>query len=178
MPEERILRALEQQGVGIGTFGLSFNGEDLRNHILREIPELSWIAVNVSGCRANVQVRERVLPPELIQDRVPANVVARRAGLVLKVRALDGVASVLPGTSVTKGQLLISGVEDLETLGARVLASLGSVQARTWYELSAEIPLTAQEKQYTDALFESVRYVPQSEDTELFKDTIMMIKNQ
>jgi similar to stage IV sporulation protein len=50
---------------------------------------------------------------------------------------------------VTRGQLLISGVEDLETLGARVLASLGSVQARTWYELSTEVPLTAQEKQYT-----------------------------
>jgi similar to stage IV sporulation protein len=149
VPEERILRALEQQGVGIGTFGLSFNGEDLRNHILLEIPELSWIAVNVSGCRANVQVRERVMPPELIRDKDPANVVARRAGLVLNVRALDGVASVLPGTSVTKGQLLISGVEDLETLGARVLASLGSVQARTWYELSAEVPLTAREKQYT-----------------------------
>ena len=148
VPEERILRALEKQGVGIGTFGLSFNGEDLRNHILLEIPELSWIAVNVSGCRANVQVRERVMPPELIQDKVPANVVARRAGLVLEVHALDGVTCVLPGTSVTKGQLLISGVEDLETLGARVLASLGSVQARTWYELSVEIPLTVREKQY------------------------------
>lgn len=149
VPEERILRALEQQGVGIGTFGLSFHGEDLRNHILLEIPELSWIAVNVSGCRANVQVRERVVPPELIQDKAPANIVARRAGLVLHVRALDGVASVLPGTSVTKGQLLISGVEDLETLGARVLASLGSVQARTWYELSTEIPLNVREKRYT-----------------------------
>ena len=150
VPTERILRALESHGVGIGSFGLSLDGEDLRNRILLDIPELSWLTVNVSGCRANVQVRERVIPPELIQDKVPANVVARRAGLVLKVRALDGVASVLPGASVTKGQLLISGVENLETLGARVLASLGSVQARTWSELSVEIPLTAREKQYTE----------------------------
>ena len=27
VPEERILRALERQGVGLGTFGLSLNGE-------------------------------------------------------------------------------------------------------------------------------------------------------
>lgn len=149
VPEERILRALEAQGVGIGTFGLSLDGEDLRNHILLEIPELSWIAVNVSGCRANVQVRERVMPPELIQDQKAANVVARRPGLVLEIHALDGVKSVLPGTAVTQGQLLISGVEDLDTVGARVLAGLGSVKARTWYSLTTTIPLTAQEKEYT-----------------------------
>lgn len=149
VPEERILRALEKQGVGIGSFGLSLDGEDLRNHVLLEVPELSWIAVNVSGCRANVQVRERIVPPELIQDKIPSNVVARRGGLVLDVRALDGVASVLDGASVTEGQLLISGVEDLETLGARVSAGLGSVQARTWYTLTTDIPLTVMEKQYT-----------------------------
>lgn len=149
VPEERILRALESQNVGIGSFGLSLDGEDIRNHVLLEIPELSWIAVNVSGCRAKVQVRERVVPPELIRDKEPANVVARRAGLVLEVHALDGVASVLPGTSVTEGQLLISGVEDLETLGARVLAGIGSVKARTWYTLKTEIPLAAAQKQYT-----------------------------
>ena len=147
VPEERILRALEAQGVGLGSFGLSLDGEDLRNHILLEIPELSWIAVNVSGCRAHVQVRERVFAPELLDERTPANVVARRAGMVLEVRALDGVAAVLPGTAVTEGQLLISGVEDLETLGARTLAGMGSVQARTWYSLTTRIPLTAQEKQ-------------------------------
>ena len=149
VPEERILRALEAQGVGIGSFGLSLDGEDIRNHVLLEIPELSWIAVNVSGCRAKVQVRERVVPPELIRDKEPTNVVARRAGLVLEVHALDGVACVLPGTSVTEGQILISGVEDLETVGARVLAGMGSVQARTWYTLKTELPLAVQEKQYT-----------------------------
>ena len=149
VPEERILRALEAQGVGIGSFGLSLDGENIRNHVLLEIPELSWIAVNVSGCRAKVQVRERVAPPELIREQEPANVVARRAGLVLEVHALDGVAGVLPGTSVTEGQLLISGVEDLETLGARVLAGMGTVRARTWYTLKTELPLTVSEKQYT-----------------------------
>lgn len=149
VPTERILRALEKYGVGLGAFGLSLDGEDIRNHVLLDIPELSWITVNVSGCRANVQVRERVEPPELVDGKGPANVVARRAGLVLEVQALDGVAAVLPGNAVTEGQLLISGVEDTDTFGARVLVGMGEVQARTWYSLTTEIPLTAVEKQYT-----------------------------
>ena len=146
---ERILRALEKNGVGLGSFGLSLDGEDIRNHVLLDIPELSWIAVNVSGCRANVQVRERVLPPEIVDEKTPSNVVARRAGLVLEVRALDGVTCVLPGTSVEKGQLLISGVADTDTFGARILAGMGKVRARTWYTLTTEVPLTARTKQYT-----------------------------
>lgn len=149
VPTEQILRALERHGVGIGSFGLSLDGEELRNRVLLDIPELCWLTVNVSGCRAQVQVRERVSVPQMLDERTPANVVARRAGLVLDVDAMDGVAAVLPGASVTEGQLLISGVEDLDTFGARVLAGQGRVTARTWYTLSTKIPLTMQEKQYT-----------------------------
>lgn len=149
VPTETILRALEEYGVGIGTFGLSLESEDLRNHVLLSVPELSWITVNVSGCRAQVQVRERVAAPEIIARRPPANLVARRAGLVLNVNALGGVKCVVAGMSVDEGQLLISGVEDTGTFGARTTAGLGEVTARTWHTLTTTVPLTAAQKQYT-----------------------------
>ena len=150
VPEERILRALERQGVGLGSFGLVVDGEDLRNHVLLEIPELQWIAVNVSGCRAHVQVRERREPPEIADLRTPSNVIARRDGLVLEVQALDGEAAVLPGMTVTAGQLLISGREELETTGTvRVMPGHGSVKARTWHSLTTVVSLKSVEKQPT-----------------------------
>ena len=149
VPTERILRALEKNGVRLGTFGLSLDGEDIRNHVLLDVPELSWIAVNVSGCRAEVQVRERTVPPAMVDRREPCNLVARRAGLVKKVQTIGGGACVVPGSAVTEGQILISGVEDTDTVGARVLAGLGKVEARTWYGLTASMPLMALEKQYT-----------------------------
>ena len=86
VPTERILRALEKNGVTLGTFGLSLDGEDIRNHVLLDVPELIWIAVNVSGCRAEVQVRERTPPPVMVDRREPCNLVARRAGLVKNVQ--------------------------------------------------------------------------------------------
>ena len=147
--EEEILRALQRQGVTIGTFGISLDTENIRNHVLLDIPELLWITVNVSGCRAYVEVRERMEVPEQVNERVPTNVVARRDGLILEIQALDGVKCMLPGTSVEAGELLISGVEDTETVGARVLAGRGTVEARTWYTLSAVMPLTVSEKRYT-----------------------------
>jgi len=95
--DREILRALEKNGVKLGTFGFSVDGDDLRNHVLLDLPELSWIAVNVTGCRAHVQVRERIEPPEIVDRREPSNIVARRDGLVLRIRTLAGERAVLPG---------------------------------------------------------------------------------
>lgn len=149
VPREEILRSLEKNGITRGTFGFAVDGEDLRNHVLLDIPDLSYLAVNVSGCRAYVQVRERIPAPEIFDKRTPSNVVARRAGLVLQVRALEGVTMVLPGTTVEAEQILISGVEDTDTFGARILAARGDVTARTWYHLQCVVPLPAAEKVYT-----------------------------
>ena len=146
VPREVILRSLENNGVHRGCFGFALNGEDIRNHVLLEIPELLWITVNVSGCRAYVEVRERVEAPEPVDEREPTNVVARRDGLILDIQAMDGGRCVLP---VEAGELLISGGEDTETVGARVLTGMGKVEARTWYTLSTVMPLTVAEKQYT-----------------------------
>ena len=75
-----------------------------------------------------------------------ANVVAARAGLVTKVEALDGQAMVMAGSTVTEGQLLISGVAESKSGGVRFMQGRGRVYARTWYELSVRVPLAAEEK--------------------------------
>ncbi|MBQ2061637.1 MAG: sporulation protein YqfD [Oscillospiraceae bacterium] len=141
VPEEVILRALEKQGVTVGCPGLAVNQETLRNHVLLELHDVSWLAVNVKGCVAHVQVVERHRPPDIVQEKKPTNVVAARDGLVTKVEALDGRAQVMRGSTVTRGQLLISGVSGGGSYGERPVHGMGSVWARTWYESSALVPL-------------------------------------
>lgn len=148
VPDEEILRSLEKNGVRLGTFCFSVNEADLRNHVLLDLPRLSWIAVNVSGCKAHVQVRERIEKPALLNRKTPCNLVARRDGVIVKVDAINGEKLVLPGTTVESGQILISGVQDTGTFGARLVAGIGKVYARTWYSLSTEIPLNVEKKVY------------------------------
>ena len=144
-----ILRALEKYGVGFGSFGYGVNSFRLRNDLMLELPELSYIAINVRGCRAYVQVRERIPAPEIISRRQPGNTVAARDALVTAVQPWDGEKMVLPGTTVTQGQLLISGVVENDYSGARYLRGMGKVYGRTWYTLRCQIPLTVTEKVYT-----------------------------
>ena len=145
VPREVILRSLEKNGVHRGCFGFALNGEDIRNHVLLELEDVVWLAVNVRGCVARVQVVERVRGQDMVEDG-PANVVARRPGLVTRVEALGGQAAVVPGDTVTQGQLLISGAVDLDNGGLRWQHGMGRVWARTWYELTAQVPLTVRQR--------------------------------
>ena len=154
VPREKILRVLAKNGVRRGTFAYSIRQHDLCNRALPELPELAWLTVNTRGCRATVVVRQRVPKPEIANESAPTNVIATRDALVTAVRALDGEAKVLPGTMVRKGQLLISGVVDTDgverpVVGTRWLAGKGTVEGRTWYELSTKIPLSFALKQPT-----------------------------
>lgn len=147
--EETILRALEKEGVTFGTFGLSIDPESLKNHVLLDIPELSYMTVNVYGCRAYVIVRERTEPPEVEDEKEKTNVVASKAGLVTRVELFGGHAEVMADSTVTKGQLLISGVADYDTRGMRVIKGYGNVWARTWYSLAARGSSQGLSKEYT-----------------------------
>lgn len=154
VPTETILHALREHGVHRGTFIYSFRSQDICNRVLPELKDLCWVAVNVRGCKAYVQVRERVRAPERVNESEPTNVIAAKPGLITKVRALDGEKRVLPGTSVQQGQLLIAGVVDTDgtekpSVATRFLAGKGEVWARTWYDLTVRVPLTYEKKVYT-----------------------------
>ena len=141
LSEQEILRALAEEGVKQGCFAYGIDSEPLRNRILLKLPELSWLTVNVKGCRAYVQVRERVQVPEIWSKHEPANLVASKSGVVTRVQALDGTAAVLRGQTVLEGELLISGVRSGEVYGTSFMSGLGEVRARTWYELLVKVPM-------------------------------------
>ena len=74
---------------------------------------------------------------------------AAKDALVTEIQPWDGEKMVLPGTTVTAGQLLISGVVEDDYSGVRYLRGMGVVYGRTWYTLQCRVPLTASEKRYT-----------------------------
>lgn len=147
--DQEILRALDKHGVSFGTYGYAVKSSTLRNFILLDIPELSYIAVNVKGCRAYVQVRENIPAPTLVSELGPGNTVAAKDALITAVQPWEGEKQVLPGTTVTEGQLLISGVVENDYSGVRYLRGMGKVYGRTWYTLRCQVPLTELEKAYT-----------------------------
>lgn len=148
--EERILKNLRDIGISIGTPSSEIDSEFIENRMLLQIPELRWLAVNVRGSRAEVEVRERTEKVEVVDTRLPCNVVSSRAGIITKIVVLEGAAQVEKGDTVVEGQLLASGVVDT-VVGMRLVHAMAKVEARTWYNFSAKIPVNISIKEYTGA---------------------------
>lgn len=140
VPKEEILRVLAEEGVGFGTLGTDVNNEMLRNNVLRKIPELRWMAVNQSGMRATVLVAERTEPEPTVDRRIGVtNLIACADGIITGMNVLNGQAACKPGDAVTKGDVLISGLMDVERVTVPTRA-LGEVYADTRRKISVVTP--------------------------------------
>lgn len=156
---EAVIRSeLWRLGVRFGAWAPSLEEKAIANQALLELEELSFLAVNISGCKAVISVREADPAPELLAEDVPAHVVAAADGIVLDVKTTAGQALVEEGSVVARGDVLISGTVDLteragtETdLGTSVVHAVGTVTARTWRTMTSSIPLTAEIKELTGA---------------------------
>ena len=140
--DAEILRVLAAQGVGTGSFWPGFRGERIRTEALRELPGLSFLAVNVRGGRAEVEVRAVVPQPEIWDPGIATDIVAARSGVIDSMFPLSGTPLVSRGDAVTEGQVLIQGTEIAPH-------ALGEINAYTYYELTAVTPLTVSEKTYS-----------------------------
>lgn len=157
VPTAVILSELRRAGVRPGAFGPALNEAEIAQKALLELKDLSWMAVNLYGTRAQVLVRERRPKPELEDTRRPADVVAGATGLIAHLETWSGEALVAEGDTVVEGDVVISGWVPIEPppysevgdLGGRAVRAEGLVVARTWRTLTASMPLETWVKEPT-----------------------------
>lgn len=156
VPTAVILEEMKRLGVRPGAYGPSIEENLVCNEALLHLDELAWISVNLHGTRAEVLVRERTPKPEIVDESVPAHIVADASGIITHMEVRSGQAVVQEGSTVVAGETLISGEIDLQEplyseidFGTLTARAAGTVYARTWRTMTARIPLKADVKQYT-----------------------------
>lgn len=139
IPSEWILRELQNHGIGFGTYGPDIHPAWAKNHMINVIPKLQWLTITQNGCRAKVIVRERPDIPKTEDRKGFSNVVATQNGLITQMSVFAGQPVVKTGDTVIKGQILVSGIVDLERIYVLENAN-AEIFARTWREITACLP--------------------------------------
>ena len=133
---EEILDALEEAGIGTGARLAQVDAAAAERQVLARLTRLSWIAVNVAGCKASVEVREITEPPALTPEGEYANIVAARDGVILRADVLAGVGELKVGEAVVGGDLLVSGVVEMSNGMYRLTEAKAVIEALTTTELA------------------------------------------
>ena len=136
-----VLRILNESGVDYGSFWPAISSENVCNEILMNHPEISWLTLNMKNSTVEVIIHERVEKPQIVSEAFPCDVVAEKNGVITKISVLEGQKSVSVGDTVCRGDCLISGIMQSETAEPRQVHAMGTVEARTWYEITAVMPL-------------------------------------
>lgn len=110
LQEDYLLSAFQKHGVKVGAHISTIDDNDVAQNVVSEVPELSWAAVNRKGTVVVIEVREKTPAPENYDNSVPTNLIADENGLILSIDVLSGNEEIKPGSAVSKGDLLISGV--------------------------------------------------------------------
>ena len=157
IPAEEVDTALRELGVVRGAFRRGIDSREVERLLMLRLDKAAWVAVNLRGSRAVVEVQERVVPPQRIDDRVPHNVVAARPGFITYMEVYNGQPAVRIGDSVDAGEILVSGIMEDKKSRNRTVHARAKVLAQTREEIRVEVPYLQEE--YTIRGVEVRRYL-------------------
>ena len=139
LSDDEILDVMEEAGVKPGM--------PLRKIVVKEaeqtaqnlLPTLSWIAVNIVGCKATVEVREIIPQPQMTDETDYADLVASMDGLIVRADVLEGAGQPKIGEPVVKGDLLVSGTIEMNNGFRRYVNAKAIILAETKTTLDATV---------------------------------------
>ncbi len=138
---EKIKMLLKECGLEMGTFLPTLNVRAVENQFLLNNDEYSFLAVNVCGTVANVEIRRASKKGETEDKSQLCDVVASRDGTIISVEAYGGKPVVKKGDNVSEGDMLISSFMEGSFGVQRAVHAYGKVMAAVGYEYETEISL-------------------------------------
>ncbi len=148
--ESEMRAMLRERGVFIGAFRPTADYESACRSIMLADRRVGWMAINVDGSYASVEIKEESPSPKVEDIRIPCNVKARRDGRILRINAEQGKTLLKEGSGVVGGQLVVSGVMEDALGGVRFVRAQAQIIAETDYHAGFQIPKAILTRRPTD----------------------------
>ncbi|MFI3175290.1 MAG: sporulation protein YqfD [Bacillota bacterium] len=151
---EDLLAFCAEYDISSGKRKKTIDQDDVARRLLLSFPELSWVSIALEGTNVHIKVAETIVQPELVDKETLTEIVATSEGVITKVVVNRGTPLVAIGDVVSKndvviGNEIIMGEEGSEQQIEYVSAD-GEVYAKMWRTLQEEMPLSYEEKVYTN----------------------------
>ncbi len=115
--DSTISSELSEQGLKVGTFWPFINRSRIETGLLDDFEGISWVNVNRRGSVAYISVKEKDIKNEDDEGKANqykySNIVAKSDCVIEEISVKRGRAMVAPGDTVKEGDILISGIVEL-----------------------------------------------------------------
>ncbi len=129
--EAKVLSALEESGLYVGMYKRNISFKTIERDTMLLLDEIGWMSVNVINSHASVEIKEKAKQPEVDDYKIPANVKAKRDGVILSINTSEGDSYFESGSAVVKDQLLVSAVVEDQLGGVKLVRADSEIIAET-----------------------------------------------
>ncbi|MBR3150264.1 MAG: sporulation protein YqfD [Eubacterium sp.] len=112
--DAEIIEFAAENGLCYGAFRHGVDKEKIENLMMASFEDCAWVHINEFGTTEKIEINETKKKPKIASAKGFANLRATDDGIIVKATVYNGWAAARKGDSVTKGDLLISGVYDSE----------------------------------------------------------------
>lgn len=142
IPEEELRAELHELGVKPGVWAAKIDARTLQQQLRLIDGRIAWIAINIVGSTAQIELRERDIPPDpLDPDARVGNVVAACDGQIRYMEVYEGQAVVKIGDTVSAGDIIVSGIMEDQYGNRQFKYARAKVMAHTFEDQDIAVPL-------------------------------------
>lgn len=135
---EVIYTLLKDEGLQIGTLKEKVDYQTVKNQIYIKRDDILWIGINTKGVKVVVEILER--PEVEMKENIPCNIIANKDGVIEKISVRQGTKKVEVGSTVCKGDVLVSGIMESEYSESIMVTADADIKIKTWYTDKLAVP--------------------------------------
>ena len=124
----------------------------VKEKLMLHFDNVPWAWIYYDGVRATVSLKEGTVPPIVVDEDIPCDVVASRDGFIVSTSVKRGMEIISPGNAVNAGETVISGTVEVGPEDNRKSYSVhaeGEVYALTHYEETKQYLLSRDYPDFT-----------------------------
>ncbi len=106
-----IAKDVDEAGLKIGQWKTKVDTKEIINKIRLKRKDIAWMGIELKGTNAIVKLVKAEEKPNIIDEQEYCSIISNKAGIITKVNAQTGTASVKVGDTVNVGETLINRVD-------------------------------------------------------------------
>lgn len=137
---------LQDLGVHRGKNKYGISKSKISDYIRSEIYEVAWVGVDIKGTALNIQIVEKVISEEKLENEIIGDIVANKDAVITKIVADNGTALYKLGSYIEQGSVAIEGKRYVNGEVEKLVHASGILCGETEYVFEKEYNYVQQEK--------------------------------